>query len=438
MQGYPRCMVGELLYAFRIMRLPLLDAGGQAIGKINDIIIVAGRGSDAPKVLGFVATSQRRRIFVSATRVETLDNSGVRLKSWDINLTPFRTRTGEQLLGKDVLDKRVGDELISDVALIHKVGKSSTWQVSKVRLSKRGILNTRSGTRVVDWQEIAQVFAPKTPIDAEAARLRDMHASDVATIIRALPAEQRRQLADAMDDERLADVLEELPEDEQLRLIEGLDIARLTSVFDEMEYDDLADLLGQMGIDQRTKVLDAMDDEDAETMRQLLSYSSGTAGALMTPDIIVLGPDATVAEALALVRDPERLVSIAAQVFVAHAPHYPPTGTYIGVVNFQRLLRERPSMTLRHCVENDPTIDPTLPEREVAERLASYNMLAVGVCDTNGRLLGAVTVDDVLDNALPADWRRKIVARSPESNQIPPMLSINSEHDLNGAHDETP
>ena len=400
-------MSGEHLYAFRIMRLPLLDAGGQAIGKINDIIVVPGRGTEAPKVLGFVATSQRRRIFISATRISTLDNAGAQLKSWDINLTPFRTRTGEQLLGKDILDKKHGDEIVSDVALVHHTGKTSSWQISKVRLSKRGLLSGRAGHRLVDWQEVSELFAPSTAIAAEAARLRDMHPSDVATIIRALPTEQRRQLADAMDDERLADVLEELPEDEQLRLIENLDMERLTSVFDEMEYDDLADLLGQMGIDQRTKVLDAMDDEDAETMRQLLSYPAGTAGSLMTPDIIVLGPDATVAEALAHIRDPERLVSIAAQVFVAHAPHYPPTGTYLGVVHFQRLLRERPSLSLKQCLDNEPTIDPMLTDRDVAKRLASYNMLAVGVCDSNGRLLGAVTVDDVLDNALPADWRRK-------------------------------
>jgi CBS domain-containing protein/sporulation protein YlmC with PRC-barrel domain len=400
-------MSGELLYAFRIMRLPLLDAGGQAIGKINDIIVVPGRGTEAPKVLGFVATSQRRRIFISATRISTLDNAGAQLKSWDINLTPFRTRTGEQLLGKDILDKKHGDEIVSDVALVHHTGKTSSWQISKVRLSKRGLLSGRAGHRLVDWQEVSELFAPSTAIAAEAARLRDMHPSDVATVIRALPTEQRRQLADAMDDERLADVLEELPEDEQLRLIENLDMERLTSVFDEMEYDDLADLLGQMGIDQRTKVLDAMDDEDAETMRQLLSYPAGTAGSLMTPDIIVLGPDATVAEALAHIRDPERLVSIAAQVFVAHAPHYPPTGTYLGVVHFQRLLRERPSLSLKQCLDNEPTIDPMLTDRDVAKRLASYNMLAVGVCDSNGRLLGAVTVDDVLDNALPADWRRK-------------------------------
>ncbi|MFZ9651486.1 MAG: magnesium transporter MgtE N-terminal domain-containing protein [Ilumatobacteraceae bacterium] len=400
-------MSGELLYAFRIMRLPLLDAGGQAIGKINDIIVVPGRGTEAPKVLGFVATSQRRRIFISATRISTLDNAGAQLKSWDINLTPFRTRTGEQLLGKDILDKKHGDEIVSDVALVHHTGKTSSWQISKVRLSKRGLLSGRAGHRLVDWQEVSELFAPSTAIAAEAARLRDMHPSDVATIIRALPTEQRRQLADAMDDERLADVLEELPEDEQLRLIENLDMERLTSVFDEMEYDDLADLLGQMGIDQRTKVLDAMDDEDAETMRQLLSYPAGTAGSLMTPDIIVLGPDATVADALAHIRAPERLVSIAAQVFVAHAPHYPPTGTYLGVVHFQRLLRERPSLSLKQCLDNEPTIDPMLTDRDVAKRLASYNMLAVGVCDSNGRLLGAVTVDDVLDNALPADWRRK-------------------------------
>jgi CBS domain-containing protein/sporulation protein YlmC with PRC-barrel domain len=400
-------MSGELLYAFRIMRLPLLDAGGQAIGKINDIIIVPGRGTEAPKVLGFVATSQRRRIFVSATRISTLDNAGAQLKSWDINLTPFRTRTGEQLLGKDILDKKHGDEIVSDVALVHHTGKTSSWQISKIRLSKRGLLSGRAGHRLVDWQEVSDLFAPSTAIAAEAARLRDMHPSDVATIIRALPTEQRRQLADAMDDERLADVLEELPEDEQLRLIENLDMERLTSVFDEMEYDDLADLLGQMGIDQRTKVLDAMDDEDAETMRQLLSYPAGTAGSLMTPDIIVLSPDATVAEALAHIRDPERLVSIAAQVFVAHAPHYPPTGTYVGVVHFQRLLRERPSLSLKQCLDSEPTIDPMLTDRDVAKRLASYNMLAVGVCDSNGRLLGAVTVDDVLDNALPADWRGK-------------------------------
>ena len=149
---------------------------------------------------------------------------------------------------------------------------------------------------------------------AEAARLRDMHPSDVAGVVRALPLTQRKQLAEAMDDERLADLLEELPEAEQLRIIEGLDIERLVSVLEEMEYDDLADLLAEMPGEQRTRVLEAMDDEDADVMRRLLSYEEGTAGSLMTPDIVILGPTTTVAEALAEIRDPDWLSSIAAQV----------------------------------------------------------------------------------------------------------------------------
>jgi len=389
------------------MRLPLLDGGGSPIGRIEDIVIVTGRSTEAPTVLGFVVSSQRRKIFVSSTRVASLDNSGVRLKSWDVDLNPFRLRPGERLIGKDVLDQRVGDEVVSDVALGSHTGKKPGWHVAKVRLTKRGLLNPRPSYRLVDWTQAATLFAPNTPMAAEVARLRDMHASDVAGVIRALPIEQRRLLAEAMDDERLADVLEEMPEDEQLRLIEGLDMERLTNVFDEMEYDDLADLLAQMPGEQRMQVLEAMDDEDAETVRLLLSFPEGTAGALMTPDIIVMSPDATVADALARIREPEVLVSIAAQVFVAHAPHYPPTGSYLGVVHFQRLLREPPHLPLGQCVEEEHTISPMIKEREVAERLASYNQLAIAVCDSNNRLLGAITVDDVLDKALPVDWRRQ-------------------------------
>jgi len=101
-------MVGELIYAFRVMRLPLLDTGGAPIGKIDDIVVVSGRATEAPRVLGFVATSQRRSIFVSASRIASLDNSGARLKSWDVDLNPFRARDGERLLGREILDQKVG------------------------------------------------------------------------------------------------------------------------------------------------------------------------------------------------------------------------------------------------------------------------------------------------------------------------------------------
>ena len=401
-------MAGDLIYAFRVMRLPLLDAGGATIGRLEDVVVVSGRTASAPRVLGFVATSQRRRIFVNANRVATLDNSGARLRSWDVDFHPFKAKEGERLLRVHVIDQKIGDEVVSDVALrAREDGRSGGWEVAKVRLARRNTLRRRPTYRLVDWNAVPALFAATTEAAAEAARLRDMHPSDVAGVVRALPLLQRRQLAEAMDDERLADLLEELPEAEQLRLIEGLDMERLLNVLDEMEYDDLADLLAEMPGEQRTRILDEMDEDEAAVMRQLLSYQAGTAGALMTPDVIVLGPNSTVAEALAHVRNPEWLVSIAAQVFITNPPFRAPTGRYLGVVHIQRLLREPPSMELGRCLEQEPTITPEATDREVAEMLASYNMMAMGVCDSAGRLLGAITVDDVLDRTLPADWRQR-------------------------------
>ncbi|MGE0141074.1 MAG: CBS domain-containing protein [Ilumatobacteraceae bacterium] len=404
-------MAGDLIYAFRVMRLPLLDAGGAHIGRLDDIVVIPPRQGIAPRVVGFVATSQRRRIFVNIARIGTLDGDGARLRSWDVDLNPFKPRAGELLIGRDVIDRKVGDETVSDVALRPGGdGRQTWWEVAKVRLARRSALRRRPSYRLIDYDEIPDVFGvtgADGEMAAEAARLRDMHPSDVASVVRALPLANRKLLAAAMDDERLADLLEELPEAEQLRMIEGLDLDRLISVLEEMEYDDLADLLAEMPGEQRTRILDAMDDEDADIMRRLLAYEEGTAGSLMTPEIIILGPTATVAEALAEVRDPEWLVSIAAQVFVVQPPYKPPTGTYLGVVHFQRLLREPPSMELSRCLDQEPTIAPTLSEREVAERLASYNLLAVGVCDEAGRLLGAITIDDVLDRTLPTGWRQR-------------------------------
>ena len=399
-------MAGDLIYAFRILRLPLLDAGGAAIGRIDDIVVVPGRSGTPPRVTGFVATSQRRRIFVNAHRVGSLDTEGARLRSWDVDLNPFKPRDGEHLLKGSVIDKRVNGEKVSDVALRPTTNaRENGWEVAKVRLSRGGF--GRTSYRLVEWNEVGGLFAAATEMDAEAARLRDMHPSDVAAVVRALPLVQRQQLAKEMDDDRLADLLEELPESEQVALISSLDLDRVVDVLEEMEFDDLADLLAEMPAQRRAEILDEMDDEDADVVRSLLSYAPGTAGALMTPEIVIMGPNATVAEALAQVRDPEWLVSIAAQVYVVQPPYKAPTGTYLGVVHFQRLLREPPSTELGRCLVKEPTVSPNLSDREVAEFLASYNLLAVGVCDGAGRLLGAITVDDVLDRMLPADWRQR-------------------------------
>jgi Mg/Co/Ni transporter MgtE len=275
-----------------------------------------------------------------------------------------------------------------------------------VALAQRGVPRLRRSPEVIDWSEAGELFAYERPVDREVATLGGLHPAEMAGALRRLPLSRRRVLAAELEDERLADLLEELSEDEQVRLVEGLDQERLGRVLDEMEADDAADLLGEFSASRRAELLGAMDPAEAEPVRRLLTYEPDTAGGLMTPEPVILSAQATVADALAHLRAPDLPVPLAAQVFIAHPPLETPTGRYIGMVGFQRLLREAPSKPLGRCIDDEEEpVDVNASDRDVAGRLAAYDTVAVAVTDETGRLLGAVTVDDVLDRILPGDWR---------------------------------
>jgi Mg/Co/Ni transporter MgtE len=128
---------------------------------------------------------------------------------------------------------------------------------------------------------------------------------------------------------------------------------------------------------------------------------------LMTSQPLIVTPDTSVAEALARIRQPTQGVSEAALVYVCEPPAVTPTGRYLGTVGFQRLLREAPATSVGHCIEESSFVRPGLSERAVATRMAAYNLIGVAVCDDSGRLVGAITVDDVLDRLLPEGWRKE-------------------------------
>jgi flagellar motility protein MotE (MotC chaperone) len=399
----------ELVYVSRGVRLPLLDADQGPVARIADAVIAPPHQHRPPVVLGLLAAMGRRRIFVNAGRIADIDPTGVRLRSGTVDLRHFRRRTGELLAMEDVIGSRVTDDTVVDVAFRPTEGRTSTWDVEAVALGAGGRLLRRRATRIVGWREVRTLFGAADEMAGAVAEFRQMHPSDAAAAIRALPPERRRRLAEAMDDERLADVLEELPEEEQLRMIEGLDLARIAHLLEEMAPDDAADLLGEMPDQRQQEVLQAMQPEEAEDLRLLLSYGEDTAGGLMNPEPVILGAETTVAEALARVRDAQLPPSLAAQVFVVRPPTEVPTGRFLGTVHFQRLLREPPSRPVGDCIDGDtPVVRPELGEADVAALLAAYNLLAVAVCDEAERLLGTVTVDDVLDRVLPEDWRERV------------------------------
>ncbi|HET9733057.1 MAG TPA: CBS domain-containing protein [Acidimicrobiales bacterium] len=390
------------VFVSRLARLSLLDGDGQPIGKVSDVVLSPAYGAAAPRVVGFIADVQRRRIFINAGRVGEFDAFGVRLRGGTVDLRHFRPRTGE-MLATDLFDRSVEGAMVMDVA----IARSDTidgWEVSSVALGDRGTLRRRT-RRVIPWNEVRSLF-DGGPMAAQVAALRDLNPADLAAAVHLMPAARRRAITEAITDEELADVLEELPEEDQVRILTSLDLERMADVVQEMEPDDAVDLLEAMSAAQRVRVLSAMEPGEADVLRRLLSYAPTTAGGLMTSEPVIATPEVPVAEVLARVRQAELPPSLAAQVFVCEPPTATPTGRFLGTVGFQRLMREAPSVPVGNCVQDSTYVRPDLSQLQVAERLAAYNLVGLPVCDDAGRLLGAVTVDDVLDRVLPAGWRR--------------------------------
>ena len=396
-------MDDSVIYVSRLTRLPLVGADSADVGRVVDVVIdVGGR---PPRVNGFVVSVGRRRVFVGAGRIGEITGDGLRLRRGSVNLRQFELRPGERLVVGELFGRRLRQARVVDVGL-SPAPEPFAWEVATVAVGGRGLPGRRRAPEVLDWSEAGELLADERSIDREAANLGRLHPAEMAATIRNLPLSRRRVLAEALEDERLADLLEELSEDEQVRLVEGLDRERLARVLDEMEADDAADLLGEFSAGRQAELLGAMDPQEAEPVRRLLSYDPHTAGGLMTPEPIILDGRSTVAEALARARDPDLPVPVAAQVFICQPPLETPTGRFLGVVGIQRLLREPPGKPLARCLDDawEP-VAPDLGEREVAERLAAYDVVALPVCDEARRLVGAVTIDDVLDRLLPTNWR---------------------------------
>ncbi len=395
-------MAAQEVFTSRLLGRPLLDSEETPIGRVRDVVLLPAAQGDAPRALGLVVTLQRRRIFVNFGRIAEMSIDGAHLRGGTVDLDHFTRRTGE-ILVTELYGQPAGAGAVVDVAIT----PSSTgrgWKVSSLAITRGRGLRLRS-TQIVPWSDYPELFKAGTLAD-QVADLREMHPTDLANAVEGMTPTRRDELAAALQDDELADLLEEMPEQDQIRLLASVGLERSADVVEEMEPDDAADLLAEMPPEQRERLLTAMESVQAADLRRLLRYDASTAGGLMTSQPLIVAPDVPVAEALARIREPDRPITEAAQVFVCEPPTITPTGRYLGSVGFQLLLRQPPAKTLGECVEASTFVRPELSDRELAARLAAYNLVSVAVCDELGRLLGAVTVDDVLDHLLPVGWRR--------------------------------
>jgi CBS domain-containing protein/sporulation protein YlmC with PRC-barrel domain len=366
----------------------------------------------------------RRRVFVSIGRVTSI-GSGQVITTGLINLRRFEQRGGEvrviaELLGrKVVLRDGSGEGTIEDVA-IEEVSPGD-WEIGELFLRRPKTTASPFGkgpTVFAPWDQVREKADDGEAQSAEQliATYSDLLPADLANTLLDLPEDRRLEVAEELPDERLADALEEMPEEDQVELLGQLDDERAADVLDQMQPDDAADLIAQLSEERGEALLELMQPEEADDVRFLLSYAPDTAGGLMTTEPIIVSADATVAEGLALIRRHELAPALGAAVCVTLPPYEPPTGRYLGVVHFQRMLRYPPHERLGTLL--DTSLEPVGPDAsaaEVSRILASYNLVSLPVVDESHRLLGVVTIDDVLDYLLPDDWRSSAGDDTPRS-----------------------
>jgi CBS domain-containing protein/sporulation protein YlmC with PRC-barrel domain len=404
------------IYLARLAGIAVFDPNGDQVGRVRDVVVRFRPGTSPPRVTGLVVElTQRRRIFVPVGRVTAADIDAVVLSTGTLSVRRFEQRPGETLVLGELLDRqvRILDSELPGVVVDLAMEQTRTrdWLLTRVAVREYapGFLGRRRGQlRQLEWGEISGLTAAEA--DQGAANLlatfESMRPADLAHALKELPEKRRVEVAAALDDDRLADVLEELSESDQIEILGSLAVERAADVLEAMDPDDAADLLAELPKPEQERLLQLMEPDEAAPVRRLLVYTEGTAGSMMTSEPVILPPDATVAEALARVRSPQLSPALAAQVFVCRPPMDTPTGRYLGMVHFQRLLREPPSDLVGGVLDIDiAPLTPEVPLHQVTRLMALYNLVAMPVVDSADRLVGAVTVDDVLDHLLPEDWR---------------------------------
>lgn len=407
-------MSANRVFVARLAGCGVFDPAGDRVGKVIDVLL-AYRKSGAPRATGMlVEISGRRRVFVPISRVTSISPGQV-ITTGLIDLRRFTQRGQEKRVIAETLGRKVrlldgtGSATIEDLAI--EQGKNRDWLVSELFLRRPKTSASpfaRGATLFAAWESVADDGKGEEGQSATAliATYSELRPADLASALLDLPDERMIEVAEELDDERLADVLEELPEDEQIDIIQELDDERAAEVLDLMEPDDAADLMANLPEERTEAILELMDEEEADDIRMLMQYDEFTAGGLMTPEPIICAADSTVAEAMALIRKKEVSPVLAASVFVTLPPYETATGRYLGTVHFQKMLRYPPHERLSNLLDTE--LEPVHPETHISaihRMLANYNLVALPVVDDEKRLLGVVTVDDVLDHLLPDDWR---------------------------------
>jgi CBS domain-containing protein len=408
-----------MLYLSQVLKRPIRDLEGLRVATVKDIIVRLG-ADDHPPVTGLVARYRRRDFFLSRWRITELNQQGVRLNSDILDLRPFVRRESEVLLASDVLDKQLIDVdgkrvvRVNDVQLIEAAGG---WRVTGAdvslqglwrRLAPAGFVGTKKPVEVIDWADVGYLATDAATVQLKSSsdKLARLHPVEIARLAEALSYHHGSEVVVSLDDETAAETLEEMPAERQAKILGDMDQERAADILEWMSPDEAADVLGDLPEDKAEELLGLMEHDEQAQVVELLPYEDDTAGGLMTTEFVTLPRALTVGEALARLREMAETPNMIYYLYVVETEN---SWRLLGVIALRSLILADPSAPLEEVMRTEfQQAEPDEPARDVAQRIAEYNLLALPVVDEAGDILGIITVDDAMEILLPKDWRQHL------------------------------
>ena len=412
---------GEL-FVSEILKKPVLDPKGEEIGKLKDLVIV--KGEPLPKVSALIIEKKNKIFKLPWTDLNIFNKRIISANVYGETLQPYELNEKDLILVRDILDKQIVDANGAKVVRVNDVklqGYNSEAVLIAVDVGARGIMRRLGVERggedlmklfkkhlpynLISWNYIQPLEPKLTKISLTVPRqmVSELHPADIAEIISQVSHKEGASFFKGLDVETAAGALSELQPDVQAAIITGMETEKAADIIEEMPPDEAADVLSDLPMDKAKEILESIEKEEAEDIQELLSHEEDTAGGLMINEFIAYLPETKVKDAVMKFRRDAEEVETVYYIYVIEANE-----KLIGAVSLRDLLLADPDARLTDIMETKlKTVTPDTDEMEVAEIISKYNLVALPVVDTEGFLLGIVTIDDVIDRILPPAAKRK-------------------------------
>jgi magnesium transporter len=398
-----------------LLGTPVTDAQGHLRGRLKDIAVATG--PDAGKVAGLVLKTRTGLFIVPSQEVMETPAGTLELRSSGA-MVPLKDEGNYLYLQQDLIDRQIIDVHGRKVVRVNDVdlewmghGAAHLLRVAEVEVGLRGAfrrvfkgllprarlesLSRKVAARGIPWQfvDVIEVDpARRVKLRIEYERLAEMHPSDLAEILEDLAPAEREAVFTSLDEELAAETLEEVEPRLQKALLEKLDEERIADIVEEMDPGAAADLLAELSEEQSDAILEEMEPEERHEVEELLEFDEDSAAGCMTTDFVYLGMYANVAHAVHALRsfdgDPESVT----EVYLLDEKR-----VLRGMVSLARIVMAQPDARLSVLAEPRVLSCPAdLHQNDLAEMFDKYNLHALPVVDTQGRMVGVVQADHVI------------------------------------------